>query len=122
MNKKTRFFIIFSLIGTLLSACANQKIENYKCEDKMNSLYFKYDKKEGKISFIKVTQGNEVKIIGKIYNAFESEGILIWKIKTDYGYNANAFFNMKEMKLETKDNGEDRLNPALNQTLKCKRI
>jgi hypothetical protein len=29
---------------------------------------------------------------------------------------------MKELKLETKDNGEDGLNPALNQTLKCKRI
>jgi hypothetical protein len=41
-------------------------------------------------------------------------------VQRDDGYKADAFFNLKQMKLEIKDGGGEQ--KALEQTLDCKRI
>ena len=127
MNKKITFFAILLLMGSLLSSCSfknKKRIENFACRDRpyAHTLNLRYDKEESKIKLIsfEVAKGENEKVLGEIFDAFEKEGTVIWKIQRDDGYKADAFLNIKQMKLKVKDGGGKQ--KALEQTLDCKII
>ena len=126
-TKHMRTAVALAILISSISSCSiknTKKIENFECRNRPYSytLNLQYDKEEGKIKLIsfKDTKGENEKVLGEIFDAFEKEETVIWKVQRDDGYKADAFFNLKQMKLELKDGGGE--TKAIGQILDCKRI
>jgi hypothetical protein len=125
-TKHMRTTVAVAILTSLISSCSiknTKKIENFECKNRpyTHTLNLQYDKEEGKVKLISFedTKGENEKILGETFDAFEKEEIVIWKVQRDDGYKADAFFNLKQMKLEIKDGGGEQ--KALEQTLDCKK-
>ena len=98
--------IPLGLIGVLLDACSNEKVEifDFECtrtsfEDK---LYTQYDRTKNKFRFISYEKkGEDEKIIGKEFDTFEKNEEVLFQIKDTWDFTeGDAFLNLKSGKLK----------------------
>jgi hypothetical protein len=90
--------IAVAVLTFLLFACATEKtkeVKNFECRDRpyTHTLNLQYDKEESKVKLISFedTKGENEKVLGETFDAFEKEGIVIWKVQRDDGYKADVF-------------------------------
>jgi len=118
--------IPLGLIGVLLGACSNEKVEifDFECtrtsfEDK---LYTQYDRTKNKFRFISYEKkGEDEKIIGKEFDTFEKNEEVLFQIKDTWDFTeGDAFLNLKsgKLKMPLLEKGRE-INQAI---IECKRI
>jgi hypothetical protein len=123
--RKTTIFL--GLIGVLLGACSNKKVEIYDFECGRKSfedaqMNIQYDSTKSKIRFISIEKkGEDEKIIGKEYDTFEKKGEVLFKIKEDWELTeGDAFLNLNSGRLKMPYLEKDL--EIKQATLECKRI